>query len=137
MKKKQGIILSQECNQEVRAISDTLELLSGKWKIQIIATLIIHGKMRFMELKRAVSGIGAKKLSQDLEQLAINKLITRTVMDTKPITVEYEITPYGNTMKPLISEITKWGINHRKHIFTDTSSVTRIKQINGRDISSN
>ena len=120
MKKKKEIILSQECNQEIRAISDTLELLSGKWKIQIIATLIIHGKMRFMELKRAVSGIGAKKLSQDLVLLEINQLITRTVMNTKPITVEYKITPYGSTMEQLINEITEWGINHRKHIFPET-----------------
>ena len=117
MAKDTEIILSQECNQEVRAISDTMELLSGKWKIQIIATLIIHGKMRFMELKRTVNGIGAKKLSQDLEQLEINKLITRTVMNTKPITVEYEITPYGSTMTQLIKEITVWGIGHRKHMF--------------------
>jgi len=116
MKKKKEIILSPECNKEVRAISDTLELLSGKWKIQIIATLMIHGEMRFMELMRAVNGIGAKKLSQDLEQLEINKLITRTVVNTKPITVEYKITPYGSTMKPLITEITNWGINHRKEI---------------------
>ena len=121
MKKKKEITLSQECNQEIRAISDTLELLSGKWKIQIIATLIINGKMRFMELKRMVNGIGSKKLSQDLEQLEINKLLTRTVMNTRPITVEYEITPYGSTMKPLINEITKWGINHRKFIFTETT----------------
>lgn len=119
MKKEKEVILSEECNQEIRAISDTIELLSGKWKIQIIATLIIHGKMRFMELKRTVNGIGSKKLSHDLEQLEINKLITRTVMDTKPITVEYEITPYGSTMKQLINEITEWGINHRKHIFTE------------------
>ena len=120
MKKKKEIILSQECNQEIRAISDTMELLSGKWKIQIIATLIIHGEMRFMELKRAVNGIGAKKLSQDLEQLEMNRLITRTVMDTKPITVEYKITPYGSTMRQLIDGITEWGINHRKHILAET-----------------
>ncbi len=75
--------------------------------------------MRFMELKRATVGIGAKKLSQDLEQLEINKLITRTVMNSKPITVEYEITPYGKTMEQLINEITEWGIQHRKHIFRE------------------
>ncbi|WP_264530485.1 winged helix-turn-helix transcriptional regulator [Flavobacterium sp. N502540] len=113
---KKEIILTQECNREIRAISDTMEVLSGKWKIQIIATLLIHGKMRFMELKKTTNGIGAKKLSKDLEELEINKLITRTVMNTKPITVEYEITPYGGKMEPLINIITEWGIKHREHI---------------------
>jgi len=116
---KKEVILTQECNREIRAISDTMEVLSGKWKIQIIATLIIHGKMRFMELKRTTNGIGAKKLSQDLEELEINKILTRTVVNTKPITVEYEITPYGRKMEHLINEITEWGIKHRKHIFNN------------------
>ncbi|MDI9311096.1 MAG: helix-turn-helix domain-containing protein [Limnohabitans sp.] len=99
---KKEIILTEQCNREIRAISDTMEILSGKWKIQIIATLIIHGKMRFMELKKTTNGIGAKKLSKDLEELEINKLITRTVMNTKPLTVEYEITPHGRKMEYLI-----------------------------------
>jgi len=38
-------------------------------------------------------------------------------VNTKPITVEYEITPYGRKMEHLINEITEWGIKHRKHIF--------------------
>lgn len=118
---KKEIILTQECNREIRAISDTMGVLSGKWKIQIIATLLIHGKMRFMELKKTTNGIGAKKLSKDLEELEINKLITRTVMNTKPITVEYEITPYGRKMEHLIHKITEWGINHREHIFKENN----------------
>jgi len=118
---KKEIILTQECNREIRAISDTMEVLSGKWKIQIIATLLTHGKMRFMELKRTTNGIGAKKLSQDLEELEINKLLTRTVVNTKPITVEYEITPYGRKMEHLINKITEWGIKHREHIFKESN----------------
>jgi DNA-binding HxlR family transcriptional regulator len=51
-----------------------------------------------MELKRAVDGIAPKKLSKDLQELEMNELITRTVMDTKPITVEYERTAHGKTL---------------------------------------
>ncbi|MFC4818335.1 MULTISPECIES: winged helix-turn-helix transcriptional regulator [unclassified Flavobacterium] len=120
---KREIILTQQCNQEIRAISDTMEILSGKWKIQIIATLIVHGKMRFMELKKTTNGIGAKKLSKDLEELEINKLITRTVMNTKPITVEYEITPYGRKMEHLIHKITEWGLKHREHIINENNEI--------------
>lgn len=108
--------LSTECILQLRAISDTMELLSGKWKIQIIGTLLRGGTMRFMELKRAIDGIASKKLSADLQELELNKLITRTIKDTKPITVEYALTEHGKTLDNLIGEVIDWGINHRTEI---------------------
>lgn len=113
---KQKIELSPQCTGQLRAIGDTMELLAGKWKIQIIGTLLLNGTMRFMELKRALNGIAPKKLSKDLQELETNELITRTVMNTKPITVEYELTPHGETLESLINEVMDWGFNHRKHI---------------------
>ncbi|WP_452599291.1 winged helix-turn-helix transcriptional regulator [Pontimicrobium sp. MEBiC01747] len=108
--------LSAECVRQLRAISDTMELLSGKWKIQIIGTLLRGGTMRFMELKRSINGIAAKKLSSDLQELELNKLITRTVKNTKPITVEYTLTEHGKTLDSLIGEVIDWGIKHRTEI---------------------
>ena len=116
MKKDQKIIHPKGCPHQLRAIKDTMELLSGKWKFQIIGTLILSGTMRFMELKRALDGIAPKKLSKDLQELEINQLITRTVKETKPITVEYAITEHGRTLDKLINEITDWGFTHRKEI---------------------
>ena len=55
-------------------------------------------------------------LSRDLKELEINQLITRKVLYTKPITVEYEITEYGYTLKDLTSVIADWGFKHRKRI---------------------
>ncbi|PCE66611.1 winged helix-turn-helix transcriptional regulator [Sediminicola luteus] len=116
MKKMTDHFSVSECTKEILAISDTMELLSGKWKIQIIGNLLYLGTMRFMELKRSLGAIGAKKLSNDLHELEINQLVTRTVKNTKPITVEYEATPYAQTLKPLINEISNWGKMHRKTI---------------------
>ncbi|CAM1347514.1 winged helix-turn-helix transcriptional regulator [Tenacibaculum crassostreae] len=110
--------LSKECIAQLRAIRDTMELLSGKWKIQIIGTLLRGGSMRFMELKRALEGIAPKKLSNDLQELEINMLITRTVMDTKPITVEYALTEHGKSLDGFIGEVIDWGLNHRKEIIS-------------------
>ena len=72
--------------------------------------------MRFMELKRALNGIAPKKLSKDLQELELNQLVSRTVKNTKPITVEYAITTHGRTMDTLLAEIIDWGIKHRKEI---------------------
>lgn len=102
--------------QRLMGMRDAMDILSGKWKIQIIAVLLFKGKMRFMDLLRVVDGIGAKMLSKELQDLETNQLITRTVCNTKPITVEYEITPYGRTLEKIVTEIVGWGIDHRKKI---------------------
>ncbi|MCW5911479.1 MAG: helix-turn-helix transcriptional regulator [Cyclobacteriaceae bacterium] len=106
----------REQNHKILAARDVMEILSGKWKIQIIAALMFKGNMRFMDLLRTVDGIGAKMLSKELQDLEANRLITRTVLPTKPITVDYAITPYGKTLRSVINTIVNWGINHRKTI---------------------
>jgi len=95
---------------------DAIEVLSGKWKIQLIGALLFGGRMRFMDLLREVDGIGAKMLSKELQDLESHQLVTRTVKETKPITVEYEITGYGLTLEPVIIAIAHWGIAHRRKI---------------------
>jgi DNA-binding HxlR family transcriptional regulator len=105
------------CQSQLRAIHDTLDLLSGKWKITIIGCLSF-GKRRFMDLQREVEGIGSKMLSKELQELDMNGLIKRTVFNTKPVTVEYELTEYGQTLRPIIKEMAEWGKIHRKKIIT-------------------
>lgn len=117
MKKKLLFNNTESCKIRINAIRDTMEILSGKWKFHILGTLIENGKMRFMDLLREVDGIGSKMLSKELQDMELNRLITRTVLDTKPITVEYELTEYGKTLEPIIDEIAKWGIQYRKSLF--------------------
>ena len=102
------------------AIKDTMELLSGKWKIQIVGILLLKDKQRFMDLLREVEGIGAKMLSKELQELEQNQLVTRTVLATKPVTVEYELTQHGKTLSTVIREIASWGVAHRKLVFGAT-----------------
>ena len=106
-----------ECNKELLAIKDAMDILTGKWKIHIIATLTYKGTaLRFMDLLRLVDGIAAKMLSKELQDLEMNLLIKRTVLDTKPVTVEYELTPHGKTLEKTINEMRLWGALHRKKI---------------------
>jgi len=116
MKKKAVINNSPVCQVRMQAISDTMSILSGKWKFHILGTLIEGNKLGFMDLLREIDGIGSKMLSKELQDLEMNHLISRTVMDTKPITVEYAITEYGATLSPLINELAKWGIQYRKSV---------------------
>jgi DNA-binding HxlR family transcriptional regulator len=70
-----------------------------------------------MDLLREVNGIGTKMLSKELQDLEMNNLISRKVIQTKPITVEYTITNYGKTLSPLINELANWGVNYRNSIY--------------------
>ena len=114
-KKIEAAEMTEACVEQLRAIHDTLDLLSGKWKIAIIGSLNF-GRRRFMELQREVEGIGSKMLSKELRDLEMNELVKRTVHNTKPVTVEYELTAYGETLQGIINEMAKWGHIHRKRI---------------------
>ena len=117
MKKTAVINESPVCQVSKQAISDTMSILSGKWKFHILGTLIQGNKLGFMDLLREIDGIGSKMLSKELQDLEVNQLISRTVMNTKPITVEYAVTDYGATLAPVINELVKWGINYRESVY--------------------
>jgi DNA-binding HxlR family transcriptional regulator len=102
-----------KCREQMQSVQDTMAVIGGKWKIKII-TILYFGETHFMELQRRVDGIGAKMLSQELRELELNGLVKRTIMDTRPITVEYELTAYGATLKDIISSMESWGRKHRK-----------------------
>jgi len=111
-------------HHRILAIQDAMAVLSGKWKILVLGSLSFKGKQRFTELLKSVGGIRAKMLSKELQELEANQLVTRTVKQTKPLTVEYEITPYGGTLQKLIIEIVNWGVTHRQRIMKgDTNPI--------------
>ena len=103
------------CNSFLLSVRDTMDILNGKWKIPIIGSLSF-GKKRFKELQRDLDGITDKMLSKEVRDLEINHLVTRTVYDTKPVSVEYEISEYGKTLNKVIVEIANWGKEHRATI---------------------
>ena len=117
-KKIIGEKIPVDCKQHMKAFNDTQYVLSGKWKVMIIGCLA-SGKKKFLELQRVVEGIGAKMLSKELQELELNGLLTRSVQDTKPVTVEYELTEYGRTLKPIIHEMASWGKQHKEKIIKE------------------
>jgi DNA-binding HxlR family transcriptional regulator len=107
--------LIEDCGQTVLAIYDTMEILGGKWKVLIIACLCYH-PMRYSELLKKVRGISGKMLSRELKELEVNELIERNVLASSPVSVTYEITEYGKSLKQLTQTIAEWGFQHRARI---------------------
>ncbi|MBW7675353.1 helix-turn-helix transcriptional regulator [Chryseobacterium sp. LJ756] len=103
------------------AVQDSMDVLSGKWKIAIISSICYYNKRRFSDILNDVVGISNKMLSKELKELEINKLIKRTVLNTQPITVQYELTQHGKSLQTIINNLTDWGIKHRKEIIGNIS----------------
>lgn len=101
---------SRGCRDAHRAVRDTLDVVSGKWKLVILAVLL-EEKQRFKELARKI-GITPRILSKELQELELNKLVTRTVCDTRPVTVEYAATEHAQTLGEVIHAMYEWGNLH-------------------------
>src|SRR5882762_494153 len=91
------------CEQELAAIRDSLEILGGKWKLRIMRHLNNHiaETNTFKKIQREVEGISAKMLSKELQELETNLLVTREILNTRPVTVKYTITTYGLSVFPV------------------------------------
>lgn len=101
---------SRGCRDAHRAVRDTLDVVSGKWKLVILAVLL-EDKQRFKELGRKI-GISPRILSKELQELEQHQLVTRTVCDTRPVTVEYAATAHAQTLGHVIHAMYEWGHLH-------------------------
>ena len=108
-----------ENKKHVMAVHDAMDVLYGKWKISIISSICYFNKRRFSDILIDVNGISNKMLSKELKELEANKLITRTVLNTQPISVEYSLTDYGLTLRDIINMLSDWGVNHRAMIVAE------------------
>ena len=106
-----------DLNGRVKAVNDAMYVLSGRWKIAVFASLCFYNKRRFADLLMDIKGISNKMLSKELKELEMNRLVKRTILDTRPITVQYELTEYAQKLKVVIQDLSLWGSEHRQEIF--------------------
>ncbi|HXB28971.1 MAG TPA: helix-turn-helix domain-containing protein [Puia sp.] len=106
------------CTNILKPVRDSLDVLSGKWKLPIIIALDF-GEKRFTEIAQEVHGITDRMLSKELRDLELNGLIKRNVQDTYPVKVTYALTAHSKTLRPVISSLKNWGIMHKKKLQED------------------
>ena len=110
--KKQPGMASIPENCVVRTI---LDRIGDKWSLLILLKLI-RGPRRFGELRREVSDISQRMLTQTLRDLQRDGVIARTVFATKPPTVEYALTPLGESFLDPMRSLVHWAEAHREEI---------------------
>ncbi len=92
-------------------LNATLTAVGGKWSM-ICLYLINSEKRRFNELRRLMPEISHKVLTETLRGLEQEGLISRTLYAEVPPKVEYSITSYGETLRPLMKAVISWGNTH-------------------------
>lgn len=97
-------------------VETSLELLSGKWKPRILWKLRQQEVLRFGEFRRALPDITAKMLTQQLRELERDGLVKRKVYAQVPPKVEYSLSDFGQTLKPVLDLIAQWGVENHSHI---------------------
>lgn len=92
----------------------TLSLISGKYKMTILYTLMEFGVVRFNEMKRYIGGISYKTLSATLKELEADGLVHREEYPQIPPKVEYSLTERGQSLIPILDQMCTWGEEHRR-----------------------
>ena len=115
---KPPLEIIEHYKEELRAMQDALDIISGRWKMQIIA-LLCNGEFRYSELEKGLPKISPRMLSKELKDLEINELVERKVYASLPVKVTYKLADYGYTLMPLINELTNWGKAHREIIIQE------------------
>ena len=102
------------CAEHHCPVEATLALVGGKYKALILWKLMT-GAMRFSELRRAVPGATPKMLTQQLRELESDGLVHRKIFPVIPPRVEYSLTPFGLSIRPVLESMYAWGTGYLEH----------------------
>lgn len=93
-------------------VAVTLRVIGGKWK-PLILWVLREETLRFGEIKKQITGITQKMLTQQLRELEADGIVSRQVYPEVPPRVEYTITSYGKTLQPVLQSMCTWGEHHK------------------------
>jgi DNA-binding HxlR family transcriptional regulator len=102
-------VKEQGCSGDANcAVAKTLKIIGSKWTMMILHNMF-EGKKRFGELQRSMEGISPKTLSQRLQELEQDGIITKKVFAEVPLHVEYNLTEKGISLKKIFKDLAEWG----------------------------
>ncbi|NUW34136.1 helix-turn-helix transcriptional regulator [Nonomuraea sp. SMC257] len=85
-----------------------LDRISDKW-VSLLLNALADGPRRYSDLSRTVAGVSQKMLTQTLRALERDGLVSRSVTPSVPVRVDYELTPLGRSLLPVMRAIKDWA----------------------------
>src|SRR5919199_300404 len=101
-----------------------LDSLSDKW-VTLVLNALSEGPKRYSDLARTIAGVSQKMLTQTLRTLERDGLVSRTVTPAVPVRVDYELTPLGRTLQPVMLAIKSWAETHIEQVESARSNYDR------------
>jgi DNA-binding HxlR family transcriptional regulator len=94
---------------------ELLDQVLDKWSLAVLNELCERPR-RFNELRRSIPVVTQKSLTATLRKLERNGIVERVLLSSRPVAVEYRITPLGKTLRPPIDVILQWATAHMPDI---------------------
>lgn len=90
-------------------LQHAMDMIGGKWKLAILCSLSVDGKVRYNDIKRKIAGISNTMLAKSLRELEEYGLVKRSEYMEVPIRVEYEVTDKTKELFPILMQLAQWG----------------------------
>jgi DNA-binding HxlR family transcriptional regulator len=100
---------------DCRAVSEVLSRVGDKWSV-LVVTKLGSGTKRFNELRRDIGGISQRMLTLTLRGLERDGLVTRKIIPTSPLGVEYDLTALGRDLLQPVSALGAWALRNQTKI---------------------
>lgn len=98
------------------SVEAALSVIGGRWKAVILFKLLEAGILRFGELQKAIPEVRQKMLTNQLRELESDGIVNRKVYAIVPPKVEYSLTKYGKSLKPILLNMRDWGAVHQEKV---------------------
>ncbi len=92
-----------------------LDRIADKW-VSLVVNALADGPRRYTDLQRKLASVSQKMLTQTLRHLERDGLVTRTVFAAVPVRVEYELTPLGHSLLPVMRAVKDWAQAHMDEV---------------------
>lgn len=92
-------------------VASAVKILGDKWTALLLLDMA-EGQKRFCEFERTLTGISPRTLSQRLDNLTENQIITKKAFPEVPPRVEYTLTKKGQDFIPVLRQMAAWGTKY-------------------------
>lgn len=113
---------------EICPIRNVVARFGNKWAFLVILLLSENGTTRFNQLRKLIPDISTKMLSSTLSVLEADGLVSRKVYPEVPPRVEYALTATGQSLVPLILQLTEWAQQHMQSILRHRKNFEQAKE---------
>ena len=97
-------------------IRNVIARFGNKWALLTVFIIGEQGVVRFNELGRLIPDVSSRVLSSTLRTLEADGFIERKVYAVVPPKVEYRLTEMGESLLPLIRQLTEWAQTNMKRV---------------------